>query len=143
MANPNPNIFAFFWIGKHSQLNYGVDCGWLTEETRESDTKMIRGGLIFSVSNGGDDDHGEMAAEKHDDVVDDNLYDATRSLDWSLSPDATALNPARYSQLHTLAHVAADHEAVSCNRLIPNGTADHTRLFQDLHNIKQYGVGIQ
>ena len=97
---------------------------------------MIRGGPIFSVSNGGDDDHGVMAAEKHDDVVDDNLYDATRSLDWSLSPDATALNPARYSQLHTLAHVAADHEAVSCNRLIPNGTADHTRLKQDLHNIQ-------
>jgi hypothetical protein len=89
---------------------------------------MIRDGPIFSVSNDCDDDHGVMAAEKHDDVVDDNLYDATRSLDWSLSPDATALNPARYSQLHTLAHVAADHEAVSCNRLIPNGTADHTRL---------------
>jgi hypothetical protein len=63
-----------------------VDCGWLTEENWKSDTKMIRGGPIFSVSNGGDDDHGVMAAEKHDDVVDDNLYDATRSLDWSLSP---------------------------------------------------------
>ena len=86
MVNPNPNIFGFFWIGKHSQLNYGVDCGWLTEENWKSDTKMIRGGPIFSVSNGGDDDHGVMAAEKHDDVVDDNLYDATRSLDWSLSP---------------------------------------------------------
>ncbi|KAK1612888.1 hypothetical protein QYE76_036561 [Lolium multiflorum] len=34
---------------------------------------MIRGGPIFSVSNGGDDDHGVIAAEKHDDVVDDNL----------------------------------------------------------------------
>jgi len=105
-----------------------VDCGWLTEENWKSDTKMIRGGPIFSVSNGGDDDHGAMAAEKHDDVVDDNLYDATRSLDWSLSPDATALNPARYSQLHTLAHVAADHETVDCNLLIPNGTADHTNF---------------
>jgi hypothetical protein len=63
-----------------------VDCGWLTEENWKSDTKMIRGGPIFSVSSGGDDDHGVMAAEKHDDVVNDNLYDATRSLDWSLSP---------------------------------------------------------
>ena len=35
---------------------------------------------------GGDDDHGVIAAEEHGDVVDDNLYDATRSLDWSLSP---------------------------------------------------------
>ena len=63
MANPNPNIFGFFWIGKHSQLNYRVDCGWLTEGTRESDTKMIRDGTIFSVSNSGDDDHGVIATE--------------------------------------------------------------------------------
>ena len=49
-------------------------------------SRVIWGGPIFSVSNGGDDDHGVMAAEKHDDEVDDNLYDATRSLDWSLSP---------------------------------------------------------
>ena len=71
----------------------------------------------------------------------DNLYDADEVSRLIPDANATALNPARYSQLHTLAHVAADHEAVSCNRLIPNGTADHTRLFQDLHNIKQYGVG--
>jgi hypothetical protein len=47
---------------------------------------VIRGGPIFLVSNGGDDDHGMIAAEEHDDAVEDNLYDATRSLDWSLSP---------------------------------------------------------
>ena len=35
---------------------------------------------------GGDDDHGMNTAEIHDDEVDDNLYDATKSLDWSLSP---------------------------------------------------------
>ncbi len=63
-----------------------MDCGWLTEETLKSDTKMIRGGPIFSVSNGGDDDHGMNTAEIHDDEVEDNLYDATKSLDWSLSP---------------------------------------------------------
>ena len=63
MANPNPNIFGFFWIGKHSQLNYGVDCGWLTEETLKSDTKMIRGCPIFSLSDGGDDDHAMNTAE--------------------------------------------------------------------------------
>ena len=67
MANPNPNIFGFFCIGNNSQLNYGVDCGWLTEETLKSDTKMIWGGPIFSVSNGGDDDHGMNTAEIHDD----------------------------------------------------------------------------
>ena len=38
------------------------------------------------IKNGGDDYYGMIAAEEHDDVVDDNLYDATRSLDWSLSP---------------------------------------------------------
>ena len=87
MANPNPNFFFWLFLDrKHSQLNYGVDCGWLTEETLKSDTKMIRGGPIFSVSNGGDDDHGMNTAEIHDDEVDDNLYDATKSLDWSLSP---------------------------------------------------------
>ena len=139
MANPNPNFLWLFLDRKHSQLNYGVDCGWLTEENWKSDTKMIRGGPIFSVSNDGDDDHGVMAAKEHDDVVDDNLYDATRSLDWSLSPDATALNPARYSQLHTLAHVAADHEAVSCNLPIPNGTADYTRLSEIPHQIRAIG----
>jgi hypothetical protein len=47
---------------------------------------MIRGGPIFSVSSGDDDDNGVIAAEEHDDVVDDKLYDATRSLDWSMSP---------------------------------------------------------
>ena len=47
---------------------------------------MIRAGPIFSVSNGGDDDHGVIAVEIHDDEVEDNLYDVTRSLDWSLSP---------------------------------------------------------
>ena len=47
---------------------------------------MIWGGPIFSVSNGGDDDHGMNTAEIHDDEVEDNLYDATKSLDWSLSP---------------------------------------------------------
>ena len=55
MANPNPNFFWLFLDRKHSQLNYGVDCGWLT--------KIIRGGPIFSVSNGGDDDHGMNTAE--------------------------------------------------------------------------------
>ena len=68
---------------------------WYQDDTRfvdayrgneESDTKMIRGGPIFSVSNGGDDDHGMNTAEIHDDEVEDNLYDATKSLDWSLSP---------------------------------------------------------
>ncbi|KAK1682688.1 hypothetical protein QYE76_043536 [Lolium multiflorum] len=77
---------GLFVSRKHSQLNYGVDCGWLTEETRESDTKMIRGGPIFSVSNGGDDDHGANTAEIHGDELDDNLYDVVESLDRSLSP---------------------------------------------------------
>ncbi len=49
--------------------------------------------------------------------------------------NATTLNPARYSQLHTLAHVAADHEAVNCNRLIPNRIADHTKLSVAKHQI--------
>jgi hypothetical protein len=47
---------------------------------------LIRGGPIFSVSNGGDDDHAMNTAEMYDDEVDDNLYDATKSLDWFLSP---------------------------------------------------------
>ena len=63
MANSNPNIFGFFWIGKHSQLNYGVDCGWLTEETLKSDTKMIRGLPDLLSKHGGGDEHTMNTAE--------------------------------------------------------------------------------
>ncbi|KAK1619778.1 hypothetical protein QYE76_025295 [Lolium multiflorum] len=52
-----------------------------TRGGRGTGRSVIWGGPIFSVSNGGDDDHGVMAAEKHDDEVIGNLYDATRSLD--------------------------------------------------------------
>ena len=90
---------------------------------------MIRGVPIFSVSDGGDE-HTMVAADGIDDDEEDNLYDADEVSRLIPDANATALNPARYSQLHTLAQVAADHEAVSCNRLIPNGTADHTRLFR-------------
>ena len=57
--------------------------------------------------------------------------------DLSIVPfaNATTLNPARYSQLHTLAPVEADHEAVNFNRLIPNGTADHTKIPVVKHQI--------
>ena len=75
--------------------------------------------------------------------MDDNLYDADEVSRLIPVANATALNPARYSQLHTLAHVAADHEAVSCNRLIPNGTADHTRLSGVYTKSMQYGVRIR
>jgi hypothetical protein len=63
-----------------------VDCGCLTEETLKSDTKMIRGYPIFSVSDGDGDEHTMNTAEIHDDEVDDNLYDFVESLDRSLSP---------------------------------------------------------
>ena len=66
-ANPNPNIFGFFLDRKHSQLNDGVDCGWLTEETLKSDTKMIWGCPIFSVSEVDGDEHTMNTAEIHDD----------------------------------------------------------------------------
>ena len=69
-----------------------------------------------------------VAADEIDDDEEDNLYDADEVSRLIPVANATTLNPARYSQLHTLAHVAADNEAVSCNRLIPNGTVDHTRL---------------
>ena len=62
-----------------------------------------------------------------------------------LNPDAnaTALNPYGYSQRHTLAHVAADHEAVVCNLLIPNGTTDHTQLIVAIHTRSiRIGVGV-
>jgi hypothetical protein len=72
--------------------------------------------------------------------VDDNLYDADEVSRLVPVANATALNPAKYPQLHTLAHVATDHEAVSCNRLIPNGTTDHTRLST---KSMQYGVEIR
>ena len=87
MANPNPNIFLWLFLDrKHSQLILWGGLWMAYRGNEESDTKMIRGGPIFSVSNGGDDDHGMNTAEIHDDEVDDNLYDATKSLDWSLSP---------------------------------------------------------
>ena len=67
MANPNPNFLWLFLDRKHSQLNYGVDCEWLTEETLKSDTKMIWGCPIFSVIDGGGDEHTMDAAEIHED----------------------------------------------------------------------------
>ena len=70
----------------------------------------------------GDDD-------EHDELGGDNLCDSTNLTRSIPDANASALDPCRYSQLHTLAHVAADHEAViNCNLLIPNGTADHTKL---------------
>jgi hypothetical protein len=71
------------------------------------------------------------------------LYDADEVSQLIPVTNATALNAARYSQLHTLANVAADHEAVSCNRLILNGTADHTKLSGVNTKSMQYGVEIQ
>ena len=68
-----------------------------------------------------------VAAGEIDDDEEDNLCAATEVSRLIPDANATALNPARYSQL-TLAHVAADHEAVDCNLLIPNGTADHTNF---------------
>ena len=78
-----------------------MDCGCLPRKHWKSDTKMIWGGPIFSVS-----------VVEIDDVDEDNLWDADE-LSW-LNPDANAkaLNPLGYSQHHTLAHVAAGHEAV-------------------------------
>ena len=63
------------------------------------------------------------------------MYDADEVSRLIPIANAIALNPARYSQLHTLVHVTADHEAVNCNRLIPNGTADHTILSVAKHQI--------
>ena len=64
----------------------------------------------------------------------DNLYESTNLARSIPDANATALDPCWYSQLHTLAHVAADHEAViNCNLLIPNGTADHTELVVAKH----------
>ena len=59
-----------------------MDCGCLPRKRWKSDTKMIRGGPIFSVSE----------VEIYD-VDEDNLWDADE-LSW-LNPDAnaTALNP--------------------------------------------------
>ena len=85
---------------------------------------MIRGCPIFSVSEVDGDEHAMNTAEIHD----DNLYDAVEVSRSIPVANATALNPARYSQLHTLVHVAAADEAVNCNLLIPNGTADHTNF---------------
>ena len=69
----------------------------------ESDTKMIRGCPIFSVSGGdvGDDD----------DVGDeDNYRVAMNSPARTLMPMQQLSNPVGYSQHHALAHVAVDHE---------------------------------
>jgi hypothetical protein len=49
-------------------------------------------------------------------------------LAWTLMSMQQLSNPVGYSRLHTLAHVAVDHETVVCNLLIPNGTTDHTKL---------------
>jgi hypothetical protein len=54
-----------------------MDLWMLTEETLRPDTKMIRGGPIFSASEVDGDEHGDEL----DDMVDDNLYDADDSLD--------------------------------------------------------------
>ena len=53
----------------------------------------------------------------------DNLRDALKLSGYSPAANATDLQPYGYSQHHTPAHVAADHERF-CNLLIPNGTTE-------------------
>jgi hypothetical protein len=78
-------------------------------------------------------------------ATDDTIGDKTGVTDElsSLSPgaNAIALNPIGYSRLHTLAHVAVDHEMVVCNLLIPNGTIDHTKLAAVYHQIQMNWCG--
>ena len=57
----------------------------------------------------------------------DKLRDALELSGCSPAANATDLQPYGYSQHHTPAHVAADHERF-CNLLIPNGIADHTSI---------------
>ena len=52
MANPNPNFLWLFRGQDETKTNLWMDLWMLTEETLESDTKMIWGGPIFSVSGG-------------------------------------------------------------------------------------------
>ena len=61
----------------------------LTEETLESDTKMIWGGPIFSVSGKGDDGYGD----EHDELEGDNLCDTTNLARSIPDANATALSP--------------------------------------------------
>ena len=57
MANSNPNFFFGFLVDRmNTKTNLWMDLWMLTEETLESDTKMIRGGPIFSVSGEGNDE---------------------------------------------------------------------------------------
>ena len=60
----------------------------LTEETLGSDTKMIWGGPIFSVSDEGDDGD----CDELDELEGDNLYDAVNLSCLIPNANATALN---------------------------------------------------
>jgi hypothetical protein len=62
-------------------------------------------------------------------------------LAWSLMPMQQLSNFVGYSRLHTLVHVALDHETVVCNLLIPNGTTYHTKLAVVYHQIQMNWCG--
>ena len=87
----------------------------------KSDTKMIWGGPIFSVSWWRCDDVDGDGGE-------DNYRVAANSPAQTPLPMQRLLNPVGYSEHHDLAHVAVDHERYSCNSLIPDGTTNHTQL---------------
>ena len=52
MANSRPSIFGFFCIGRKTVNLRGWICGCSPSKRWKSDTKMIRGGPIFSMSRG-------------------------------------------------------------------------------------------
>ena len=86
MANPNPNFLWLFGGSDETKTNLWMDLWMLTAETLESDTKMIWGGPIFSVSDEGDGD-------ELDELEVDNLYDAVNLSCLIPDANATALNP--------------------------------------------------
>jgi hypothetical protein len=127
-------FFGFFWIGLKTKMNCGD--GFVDAH------QVNRGNLIprwYGVA--------RSSCERRDDndgsgwMLGINWCYRWTLLAWTLMPIQHPSNPVGYSRLHTLAHVAVDHETVVCNLLIPSGMIDHTKLVAVSHQIQMSWCG--
>ena len=111
------NIFVGLFLDRTKiNLNLrGWICGCSPSKLWKSDTKMIRGSPIFSVSCG------------RWMVVEDNLRDSDELSGCSPVANATALQPNGYSRRLTPVQRSRRPRSGFCNLLIPSGTTDHTQ----------------
>ena len=122
----------FFWLfldrTKNSKST-GI-CGCSPSKRWKSDTKMIRGGPIFSMSGGR---WMRMVG---------NLRDSDELSGCSPVANATALQPNGYSRRLTPMQRSRRPRSGFCNLLIPSGTTDHTQTLVAITSRSKQSGGV-